>query len=125
MQYIRRLPLLLALASGILTGIAGYLQKISDNENIFKMAVVMFIFYIAGFMIRNTILTIVEEQRKKAEELERAISETDEPKEDSELHGPDKKGQNLDLTADESIDFDINNQNLEDVANFIKNELHQ
>jgi hypothetical protein len=40
MDYIRKLPLLMGLTSGIVAGIAGYVQKVSNKENMLKMLIV-------------------------------------------------------------------------------------
>ncbi|NLM75508.1 MAG: hypothetical protein GX187_05380 [Clostridiaceae bacterium] len=129
MQYVRRLPLLLALMSGILTGLAGHSQRIPNNENIFRMCIVMFVFYIAGFLMRNTIMSIIKENRRKAAEIEREkkLAEIEKQKGDSDTNNdmPDTKGLKLDFTVGDNVGIDINDQNLEDVANFIRNELNQ
>jgi len=129
MQYVRRLPLLLALTGGILTGLIGYSQRIPNNENIFKMCIVMFVFYIAGFIMRGTLMSIIEENRRKAAELEleKRMSEARKQKGDNAktAEKPNTKGMNLDIAVDDKADFDLKDQNLEDVANFIRNELNR
>ena len=74
-------------------------------------------------------MSIIKENRRKAAEIEREkkLAEIEKQKGDSDTNNdmPDTKGLKLDFTVGDNVGIDINDQNLEDVANFIRNELNQ
>ena len=54
MDYIRKLPLLMAISSAIITGLVGYAHQVHNNENM-TYACTMVIFYVVGLLIRGTV----------------------------------------------------------------------
>ncbi|MCX7772492.1 MAG: hypothetical protein N2376_05195, partial [Clostridia bacterium] len=70
MDYVRKLPLLLGLSAAIIVGLASYTNKVSNSENTVNMLIAMVTFYIVGTLIRNTITSIIETNRRKQEEKE-------------------------------------------------------
>lgn len=128
MDYIRKLPVLMSVLSGIIVGTAGYTQKVPDKENIFKMLIVMVIFYITGYLLRNTLLDIIESIERKHEEerLEKAKAEQEKKKVAAETESDGDKGTVLDLKADDESGLEMSAEELNSlpVEDFIKNELH-
>jgi len=116
MRYIQTLPLLMALASALLSGILGFIKSTPRKEIIMQMAMVMVVFYIIGLFARSSLICAVEQIEKKRkereEEEERRKKQEKEEKEIEEMFGA-----NIDLTAgDDSF-------NPLPVAEFIKHEL--
>jgi len=131
MDYIRKLPLLMALASGIITGLAGYANQIRNKENMTNMFIAMVIFYIVGLLIRGTIIDIIETNRKKEEEriLEEKRLAREKEREEKERKmkktAGNTSGSILDIAADEDINLGFNDEEFEDlpIADYIKNEI--
>jgi len=121
MHYIRKLPLILALAGAIITGFIGRVSGLPDRENIFRMTIVMIMFFITGSIIRNTVTGIIDDIRKKQTEEEQANKKT-KGKTESQEDSKDK-GQNLDITVNDTLEF--NDEMLDNVEAFIKNELNK
>ena len=121
MHYIRKLPLILALAGAIITGFIGRVSGLPDRENIFRMTIVMIMFFITGSIIRNTVTGIIDDIRKKQAEEEQANKKT-KGKTESQEDSKDK-GQNLDITVNDTLEF--NGEMLDNVEAFIKNELNK
>ncbi|NLX63464.1 MAG: hypothetical protein GX022_01590 [Clostridiaceae bacterium] len=133
MDYIRKLPLLMALSSGIITGLAGYASQVANKENMTNMFIVMIIFYIVGLLIRGTLIDIIETNRKKEEERireEKRLAREKE-REERERQRKEKKaagnvsGNILNLAADEDLKQVINDEEFEDlpIADYIRSEL--
>jgi hypothetical protein len=130
MDYIRKLPLLMALSGAIIIGLVGYSKDVPNKENMLKMVIVMVIFYIVGLFIRNTITGILQDIDKKTEEKEK--KELEEKKrleelEDQKNKEKNKKNQKIDFIVDDDLDIGTNIEDFEalPVADFIKNELNQ
>lgn len=141
MDYIRKLPLLMALASSLIAGLTGYFNRVPDKENVFRMTVVMVLFYITGYMIRNIISDILktkekiteEEREKEKESKNKSGNESGRKKQaereqqrkaaKSEKEPSEKSGRTVDITADDKLDFGAGEDDFEafPVADFIKN----
>ena len=124
MDYIRKLPLLMALASSLIAGLTGYFNRVPDKENVFRMTVVMVLFYITGYMIRNIISDILKTKEKITEE-EREKEKESGPKkqaEEKQQRKAAKSGRAVDITADDELDFGTGEDDFEafPVADFIK-----
>lgn len=131
MDYIRKLPLLMAVTGGLIVGLAGYAHKVPDKENMIKMLIVMIIFYIVGYWMRDTTISIVDSSKKKAKEKENEIIRFEKEKRkkesDSNREAAKNKGLTLDLTADGELSFNNDEEDFDalPVADFIKKELNQ
>lgn len=129
MDYVRKLPLLIALLSAMIVGTVGYIQKVPNRENMMKMVIVMIVFYIVGYLIRNTITGIVEANIKRAEEEEKERKRLEEEKlKEEQSKKPEKTNEStLNLVADEDLNFgsDVEDFDALPVADFIKKELNQ
>ncbi len=123
MHYIRKLPLILALAGALITGVIGYIYRLPDKENMFRMTIVMIMFFITGSVIRNTVTGIIEENRKKQAELEHAKNKAHN-EETGSPENAEEKGRNLDISIDDTLNLN-ENEVLEHVEDFIKNQLNQ
>jgi len=133
MDYIRKLPLLMALSSGIITGLAGYANQVANKENMTNMFIAMVIFYIVGLLIRGTLIDIIETNRKKEEEKKREEKRLAKEKEREEKERERKKkqaaenipGSILDIAADEDLKPGMNDEEFEalPIADYIRNEL--
>ena len=133
MDYIRKLPLLMALASSLIAGLTGYFNRVPDKENVFRMTVVMVLFYITGYMIRNIISDILKTKEKITEEEKEKEKESGRKKQaereqqrkaaKSEKEPSEKSGRTVDITADNELDFGAGEDDFEafPVADFIKN----
>lgn len=135
MDYIRKLPLLMALSSGIITGLAGYANQVGNKENMTNMFIAMVIFYIVGLLIRGTLIDIIETNRKKEEEKKREEKRLAKEKEREEKERERKKkqaaenipGSILDIAADEDLKPGMNDEEFEalPIADYIRNELKE
>ena len=135
MDYIRKLPLLMALSSGIITGLAGYANQVGNKENMTNMFIAMVIFYIVGLLIRGTLIDIIETNRKKEEEKKREEKRLAKEKEREEKERERKKkqaaenipGSILDIAADEDLKPGMNDEEFEalPIADYIMNELNK
>jgi divalent metal cation (Fe/Co/Zn/Cd) transporter len=131
MDYIRKLPLLLALAAAIIIGLVGHIKQAPNKDNMFNMVVAMAIFYIAGLFTRNTIIGIMESNKRKAEEREKEAKRIEEEKKREELNekmaARSNSGQNVDLVADDTMDLNTVEEEFDalPVADFIKSELNK
>ena len=124
MDYIRKLPLLMALASSLIAGLTGYFNRVPDKENVLRMIVVMVLFYITGFMIRNIVSDILETKEKIIEEEKEKEKESGRKKqtEEEQQRKAAKSGRAVDITADDELDFGTGEDDFEafPVADFIK-----
>lgn len=129
MDYIRKLPLLMALSGAIITGLVGYTHQVHNNENMINMIITMVIFYIVGLLIRGTVLDIIETNRKKEEERiqeEKRIAEEKEKEEKNQRKKAEKAlGSTLNLVVDEDLNLGMSEEEFNDlpVADLIKSEL--
>jgi phosphate/sulfate permease len=135
MDYIRKLPLLMAISSAIITGLVGYMHQVQNNENMTNMLITMVIFYIVGLLIRGTVLDAIETNRikeeEKLEEEKRLAKEEEkriakEKEEEKQKQTAEKaSGSILDIAADEDINLGINEEEFDalPIADFITNEL--
>lgn len=131
MNYIRKLPLLMALAAAIITGLMGYINQVRNNENMTNMLIVMVIFYMVGLLIRGTVLEAIETNRKKEEERiqeEKRIAEEKEKEEKKQKQNKEKgSGSTLDMAADEEINLGISEEEFGalPIADYITKELNE
>ncbi|HEY8501009.1 MAG TPA: hypothetical protein VIL89_10345 [Clostridia bacterium] len=111
MRYIQILPLLMALAAALISGILGFFKSIRQKEVIMQMALIMVIFYVTGLFVRSTLMCAVEQIEQKRKERE------EEEKEEKEKEKQQELGANIDMTVgDDSFDP-------LPVSEFIKREL--
>lgn len=127
MDFVRKLPLLIAVFSAMLIGLVGRLKGVPDRENMLKMIIVMLIFYGIGLLIRGTINDIVSSiERKAEEERAKALLEVEQQKEELRNSEPSSSGSILDLTADDDLNFDTGDDfDALPVADFITKELNR
>lgn len=122
MRYLNRLPLLLALAGSIVSGLLSIIRLRAQKEILVQMALVMVIFYVAGLFLRSTVQSIksqVDEKKLKQEEENRTKKSREEKENTDEGKTEKSLGGNIDFTVDESDDaFDPL-----PVSEYIKNEL--
>lgn len=130
MDYIRKLPLLMALSGAIITGLVGYTHQVNNNENMINMLIAMVIFYVVGLLIRGTVLDIIETNRKKEEarikEEERIAKEKEKEEKKLKKQNAEKgSGSTLDIIADEDLNLGMTEEEFEalPVADYITNEL--
>jgi len=130
MDYIRKLPLLLALFSAIVTGLAGYLNRIGNKENMTNMVIAMIVFYLAGLFIRSTVNSIADSIRKKIEEREleekkRLTEERKKAEEEERAKSHNASESKVDVVVDDSLDEGIDGNEFDElpIAEYIKNEL--
>lgn len=127
MDYIRKIPILLGLGSGLLIGFIGYASKIPNNELITNMFIGMAVFYLVGIVIRNTIKNITEAILQKIAEREAEAKRLEEEKkkelERIQEEEEKKKGSNINLVADDDAEQEIEDFDALPVAEFLKNEL--
>lgn len=125
MQYIKRLPLILALAGSLITGILNLLCHKQQNEVLFQMLIALVIFYIIGFFIRSTVLT-VKEQVDEKQRIREAEEREQREKEEAEARRREKAeeflGKNIDLTVNDSSDDSFDPL---PVSEFIKKQLKE
>ncbi len=129
MDYVRKLPLLMAVASALIVGMGGCAQKVSNKENMLNMLIIMVVFYIAGHFIKYMINGILEAKRIKDEEIlqeQKRIEQEKNYEEMSKRQAGKTKGLSLDLVADDDLDFESTDEefNALPVADFIKKELN-
>lgn len=132
MAYIRKLPLLMALTGAIITGLMGYTHRINNKDNMANMVITMIIFYVVGLLIRNTITSIMDTIRQKAEEREREekqrlAEEMKEAEEAEKAEKDSKLGQGLNLVVDDKYDIGISDDEFNElpIADYLKNELRK
>lgn len=129
MANIHKLPLLMALTGAIITGLVGYTHRVNNKENMTNMVITMIIFYVVGLLIRNTITSIMETLKKKAEERENEEKQriAEEKKNAKEAELDNNLGQSLNLVADDKYDLGISDDEFDElpVADYIKNELRK
>lgn len=100
MQYLQKLPLLLALAAAFLSGLLGFIRQSSQKNILIQMTIVMIVFFVIGLFAR-AILTNIQQQveQKKQEEL-RKQKELEQEALEQEMG----LGKNIDLKAGELDD---------------------
>jgi predicted Holliday junction resolvase-like endonuclease len=67
---IRKLPFLSGCSAAILAGILSYAAGVGSRTIYIRMAVMMFLFYLIGVLVKNTVLKIRKEQEEKGRERE-------------------------------------------------------
>ncbi|MGI6086128.1 MAG: hypothetical protein ACOYIF_11970 [Acetivibrionales bacterium] len=131
MDYIRKLPLLMALSGAIITGLVGYVHQVRNNENMTNMIITMIIFYITGLLIRGTVLDIIESNRRKEEERikeEKRLADEKKKEERKQSKKSDESsGSTLNLVVDETLNPGISDEEFNDlpIADYIKSELNK
>ena len=131
MDYIRKLPLLMALAAAIITGLMGYINQVRNNENMTNMLIVMVVFYIVGLLIRGTILEAIETNRKKEEERiqeeKRIAAEKEKEEKRKKKENEKDSGGSIDMVADEDLDQGIREDEFHalPIADYITKELNE
>jgi len=81
---IKRLPVIIAFAMGIITGTAAQINGYGNYEVYWRTVLVIIVFYMAGLMLKKTIEAVIDEKDEKENESE-------------------EKGKNIDLTAKDEI----------------------
>lgn len=128
MERIQKLPFLAGSTAAVVTGAASYAAGVESRMIYLRMAVMMLVFFLIGFYIRNTVLSINEDIEKKKrekeleeqqlnrqEEQEAAAKDNKMPHEQAQERQTaaqaHQQPQKLDLVADDSNDdfkpFDI------------------
>ncbi len=131
MDYIRKLPLLMALAAAIITGLMGYINHVRNNENMTNMLIVMVIFYIVGLLIRGTVLEAIETNRKKEEDRikeEKRIAAEKEKEEKRQKQNKEKdSGSSINMVADEDLNLGIREDEFQalPIADYITKEFKE
>ncbi len=83
MEYVQRLPFILATFMAIIIGLISNIYGSGNNETYIRMAICMIIFFIIGMYLKNTIVGIYQdieakkekEEQEKQAELERLENE--------------------------------------------------
>jgi cytoskeletal protein RodZ len=138
MDYIRKLPLLMAISSAIITGLVGYAHQVHNNENMTNMLITMVILYVVGLLIRGTVIDAIETNRKKEEEkleeekqiaLEEEKRKAREEEEEKKQKQAEEKASSsiLDLAADEDINLEFNEEEFDalPIADYITKEINK
>lgn len=68
MDYIHKLPFLLGGFMAVIVGIASYLAGTANQAVYLRMTIALVAFYIVGGYIKNTVVALKEELRKKEEQ---------------------------------------------------------
>lgn len=89
MESIRKLPFLSGCLAAVLTGLTSFAAGVDSKAIYVRMAVMMFLFYILGMFVRNTVQSIQKEseirKKEKAIEEERKLRQQKEEKIAQEL----------------------------------------
>lgn len=119
MQYLQRLPLLLALAATIITGLVGFARQNAHKDILLHMVLVMVVFFALGLYARHTLTNVKNQIEKKQKEREQEELRKQQELEKQEMEKAMGLGKNIDLTASNTDDdFDPL-----PVSEFIKKEL--
>ena len=123
MQYLQRLPLILALAGSLFSGLLSSLRLRAHNEVMSHMILSMVIFYFMGLFIRSTVLNIktqVDEKWVKQEAAEKAQKEKEEAEKMKQEKTEEFLGKSIDYTTN-----DLGDELFEPlpVSEFIRKEL--
>ena len=106
MGYVKRLPYLLGISFCIIIGFISYGQKLENNSIYIRMLIALIAFYIIGIIIKNTVITIVDEKKKK--EQENKLKEQQEKEEAEKLEQEKSTGVNVDYAVgDKEKDLDF------------------
>jgi uncharacterized membrane protein YuzA (DUF378 family) len=102
MRYLQKLPLLLALAAALITGLVGFARHNAQKDILIHMVLVMVLFFVLGLYSRFTLTNINNQIEKKKKEKEQ-----EELKKQQELEQQAKEkemglGRNIDFTAGET-----------------------
>ncbi len=73
MDIIRKLPFMSGCLAAILAGIISFAARTDSQTIYFRMAVMMFLFYILGAYVKNTVISIKREAERR--KIEREIEE--------------------------------------------------
>ncbi len=68
MEYIEKLPIILALVMAIVVGVVSILQNIEFNSICVRLIIVMLVSFITGVYLRNIFTKIDNERTKKEQE---------------------------------------------------------
>lgn len=120
MQYLQKLPLLLALAAAFLSGLVGFVRHNPQKEILFMMVLAMVLFFAIGLFARSTLTNIKNQNERKKKEKEQ-----EELKKQQELEKQSKEkemglGRKIDITAGKADEDAFNPL---PVSEFIKKEL--
>ncbi len=86
-QYIKRLPVIMAFAAGIFTGMLAYAAGLENRDIYFRTAVAITLFYLAGLPVKKTVISLRKQINARGEE-----EKTEEK----------SKGKTIDMVADDS-----------------------
>jgi divalent metal cation (Fe/Co/Zn/Cd) transporter len=130
MDYIRKIPLLMGIGAGLLTGIIGYSSGVPNRDNIANILLGMVIFYTAGIFIRSSIKNITEQLavkllKKEEEEKARALEKKRQEQMNERESRENAPGSKVDLVADDMTGAGIEDEDFDalPVADYIKREL--
>lgn len=127
MNTIRKLPAILSLGAGVLTGFASMASDIPVRDRMARMAIAIAIFWIVGLFARQTAFGVLdsvvakrEADRREAEEIARLEAEKAEKERKAQ-----KKGAGIDLTTPDTdgSGSDAADFNPIPVSEFIRREL--
>lgn len=86
MEYIHRLPFVLACLAAMSAGVSGYITGAENRIIYMRMTIMMLAFFIIGLYIKNTIVSLEDEVRiKKLEKEEQERVEKQKEEEAAEL----------------------------------------
>ncbi len=120
MQYLQKLPLLLALAAAFMSGLLGFIRQSSQKSILIQMTIVMTLFFVVGLFVRAMLTNIQQqiEQKKQEEQQEEMRKQMELEKE--RLEQEKGLGKNIDLKAGDMADEAFDPL---PVSEFIKKEL--
>lgn len=118
MQYLQKLPLLLALTASFLSGLMGLIRGSEQKQILIQMVLVMTVFFVIGLFARSVLTNILDQiERKKQEEEQEELKRQMELEKEAEEKG---LGNNIDIQAGDQ-DEDLFNPL--PVSEFIRKEL--
>jgi len=122
MNYVQKLPFILAASMAILSGLISMEQGMETKQTCIRMTTVMVVFFILGVVARSVIMRTVEEVEEKRKALEEAELERLRAEQEAQLPEDDGKpnGSKIDyriedntgiasLFDEEFVPFDIHN----------------
>jgi len=84
MDFLKKIPFLVSSSMTIIVGLAGYIMQLENQKLYLTVALTMIISYVAGIILKNTLVSIKEELSSKNEDSE----------------NQNLKGQNIDIKID-------------------------
>lgn len=127
MEYIQKLPLLLAAGVAVIVGLICNLLKVNQQDTYIRMIVFMVVAFVLGLYIRNSLQKIYDElEMKRIEEEKRQALEHEKAKKQQEEEEERKKQEALQPKTGTQIDLKVSDDG-EDfspmtVSEYIKTE---